>query len=189
MTMPLNRSLVRNDEDKEGGLFTTSSNTGFLVVAPFETSDQRRILVNRGWISKAEKDRRSKRRSKNDPENATVDGETLVGVLRRTESRPQFAPKNVLDCDTWTHRDVDALAEKLSAEAIFVDAVGDRDGIKGGQTRVTLRNEHFSYMLTWYVRLIGTLLLLNAVTGYYLLCRFSLSGATFYMWFKKFIRK
>ena len=49
-------------------------------------------------------------------------------------------------------RDIDALASKLETSAIFVDANSAstvEGGPIGGQTRVTLRNEHFSYMLTW----------------------------------------
>ena len=162
------RSLVRSDEDKEGGLFTSSGHTGFLVIAPFETTtpDQRRILVNRGWVSKSVKEQRAKSTRRSDKYSEERE---LIGVVRKSESRPQFAPKNVLNSDTWTHRDVVGLADKFSCEAVFLDAVEDdqQDMIKGGQTRVTLRNEHFSYMLTW----------------------FSLSAATFYMWAKKFILK
>lgn len=55
------------------------------------------------------------------------------------------------------------------ASPIFLDATNDFDvpgGPKGGQTRVALRNEHMSYILTW----------------------FTLSGATSYMWYVKFLK-
>lgn len=57
------------------------------------------------------------------------------------------------------------MAQKTGTSEIFLDATNDFDvpgGPIGGQTRITLRNEHFSYIVTW----------------------FSLSAATSYMWFK-----
>lgn len=51
---------------------------------------------------------------------------------------------------------------------IFLDQTSDfnvKGGPIGGQTKVTLRNEHLSYILTW----------------------FSLSAATAYMWTKKYV--
>lgn len=52
----------------------------------------------------------------------------------------------------WNYRDIDAMADKLNTEHVFLDA--DRnstipEGPIGGQTRVTLRNEHMSYIITW----------------------------------------
>lgn len=55
------------------------------------------------------------------------------------------------------------------ASPIFLDATNEFDipgGPVGGQTRISLRNEHLSYILTW----------------------FTLSGATGYMWYLKFIK-
>ena len=99
-----------------------------------------------------------------------VQGEVEVtGIIRRTEPRPQFAPKNNLESDQWQHRDIPALAEKLGTQPVFIDATlatTVNGGPNGGQTRVTLRNEHMSYMITW----------------------FSLSAITTYMWYVKFIR-
>lgn len=61
------------------------------------------------------------------------------------------------------------MASRTGALPIFLDATHDFDvtgGPIGGQTRVTLRNEHMSYILTW----------------------FTLSGATSYMWYVKFLK-
>lgn len=66
-------------------------------------------------------------------------------------------------------RDLEKMAAQADSLPIFLDATNDfdvRGGPIGGQTRVTLRNEHMSYILTW----------------------FTLSGATSYMWYTKFIR-
>lgn len=61
------------------------------------------------------------------------------------------------------------MAERTGASPIFLDATNDCDvpgGPIGGQTRTILRNEHLSYILTW----------------------FTLSGATSYMWYMKFLK-
>merc|ERR550534_1550248 len=93
----------------------------------------------------------------------------ITGIIRKTEPRPQFAPHNNLESDQWQHRDIPALAQKLGTEPVFIDATlatTQDGGPIGGQTRVTLRNEHMSYMITW----------------------FSLSALTTYMWYVRFLR-
>lgn len=55
------------------------------------------------------------------------------------------------------------------ADPIFLDATNDFDvegGPIGGQTRISLRNEHLSYILTWY----------------------SLCAFTSFMWYSRFIK-
>lgn len=55
------------------------------------------------------------------------------------------------------------------AVPIYLDATNDMDvngGPIGGQTRISLRNEHLSYIFTWY----------------------SLTGLTSYMWYMQFLK-
>lgn len=62
------------------------------------------------------------------------------------------------------------MAKISGASPVFLDATDDFNipgGPIGGQTRVSLRNEHLSYIFTWYC----------------------LSGATSYLWYKQFIQK
>lgn len=61
------------------------------------------------------------------------------------------------------------MSRKTGALPVMLEATDDFDipgGPIGGQTRVNLRNEHLSYILTWY----------------------SLSAATSYLWYKHFIQ-
>jgi hypothetical protein len=49
-------------------------------------------------------------------------------------------------------RDLPKMAEKAGTEAVFLDATAETTvpgGPMGGQTRVSLRDEHLSYLLTW----------------------------------------
>ena len=138
------------------------------MVTPFKVTQGpmagKEILVNRGWVPKNQLQPSSRPQGQ-------VEGEVeMSGIVRSTEARPQFSPKNRAESDQWQHRDIPGLAEKLGTEPVFVDALMAttvHGGPVGGQTRVTLRNEHMSYMLTW----------------------FSLSAVTTYMWYARFLRR
>jgi surfeit locus 1 family protein len=118
-----------------------------------------RILVNRGFVPR---DKVNPEKRKQGQTEETID---LVGIVRLTEKRKQFSPANT--SNQWFHRDVEAMSRELNTAPIFIDA--DRKstipgGPIGGQTVVTLRNEHLSYIITWY----------------------SLSAVTLFMWMKAY---
>lgn len=123
-----------------------------------------KILVNRGWVP------REKLKPETRKEGQIEDLVELVGVVRLNEKRQQFAPPNNVSKNHWFHRDLDAMSTELDTAPIFIDV--DRKstipgGPVGGQTIVTLRNEHMSYILTWY----------------------TLSAVTLFMWMKSYLRK
>lgn len=91
----------------------------------------------------------------------------FTALVRKTENRAPFMPNNTKGAPIFTFRDVNTMSKMLSTAPIFVDAVETfPGGPQGGQTRITMRNEHMSYIMTWY----------------------SLSLATSYMWYHRFIR-
>lgn len=47
----------------------------------------------------------------------------LVGVVRLTEQRKPFIPKNDVGANRWHYRDLEAMAKATDAEAILIDAV------------------------------------------------------------------
>ncbi|TRY64006.1 hypothetical protein TCAL_00782 [Tigriopus californicus] len=157
------RSLLTSDETSAGGLISSNSTAGWHVIMPFQLSDRpETILVNRGWVSKYHLD------PKLLADQSSQDEVDVVGVVRTTEPRQQFQPKNSFRDNKWLSRDVEKLAAYLNTDPIFIDACDSvPNGPVGGQTRVTLRNDHLSYLLTW----------------------FSLAAATTYMWIKKFALK
>jgi surfeit locus 1 family protein len=92
----------------------------------------------------------------------------LNGIVRLGETRPQFTPDH--KSGTFLYRDLPLMTAITKAEPIFLDAKADSTvdgGPIGGQTRVTLRNEHMSYIFTWY----------------------SLSAFTSYLWYRQIFRK
>ncbi|GFU35442.1 surfeit locus protein 1 [Nephila pilipes] len=150
------------DSDGGGGIISSRSQSGYLVITPFHVTDKNvTILVNRGWVPK----------HKIDPSKRS-DGQVseeieLVGTVRLPEKRPQFCPKHQSKSNNFFYRDVPKMAQLTGTAPIFIDADANSTvsgGPIGGQTRVTFRNEHMSYILTWY----------------------SLSAATSYMWYRKY---
>lgn len=152
-------------EAREAGQLSSSGETGANVITPFHCTDLGiTILVNRGYVPR--KKIRPETRMK-----GQMEGEVeVVGVVRQTEQRKPFVPQNDVERNRWHYRDLEAMASVTGAEPIFIDAdLGSTipGGPIGGQTRVTLRNEHIQYVATWY----------------------GLCAATSYMWFAKFVKK
>uniref|UniRef100_A0A8C1IZ76 SURF1-like protein n=1 Tax=Cyprinus carpio TaxID=7962 RepID=A0A8C1IZ76_CYPCA len=111
------------------------------------------ILVNRGYVTK----------DKIRPETR-MKGQVIPFFLVSRGIVPQ---KNV-EANRWHYRDPKAMALKKSSLMLcLVRNSTIPDGPIGGQTRVTLRNEHRQYVITWY----------------------GLCAATSYMWYAKFIKR
>jgi len=170
------RSLITGKgESKPQGLISRGSKTsGYLVLSPFTVSDTGvTIIVNRGWIPSRQVEKF--RTGSNEVE--------IIGVLRNTERRAPFMSKNRPESGFWMFRDLPSLAEYFKSAEIFLDLTDCNlcNGISSeedtqtasvvvpvpGQTRVSVRNEHVSYFVTW----------------------FSLSGITGYMWYKMYIQR
>uniref|UniRef100_A0A480JM48 SURF1-like protein n=3 Tax=Sus scrofa TaxID=9823 RepID=A0A480JM48_PIG len=152
-------------EARDAGRLSSTAESGAHVVTPFHCTDLGiTILVNRGFVP----------RKKVNPETrlkGQIEGEVdLVGMVRLTETRKPFVPENNPERNHWHYRDLEAMARLTGAEPIFIDADFKSTvpgGPVGGQTRVTLRNEHLQYIITWY----------------------GLCAATSYLWCKKFLRR
>ncbi|CAL8389444.1 unnamed protein product [Gadus morhua 'NCC'] len=152
-------------EAREASQLSSSGETGANVIAPFHCTDLGiTILVNRGYVPK--KKIRPETRMKGQTESEVE----IVGVVRLTEVRKPFVPPNNVERNSWHYRDLEAMASVVGAQPIFIDAdfaSTTPGGPIGGQTRVTLRNEHIQYIATWY----------------------GLCAATSYMWYAKFIKR
>lgn len=153
------------DTARRGVIGGAPSQTGNLVITPFKLRDRNlTVLVNRGWVPK------SKTHAHKRPEGQVPGVVELVGVVRNTETRPPLGPKHASSGRFWHYKDVAQMADASGAAPILVDAVAEstvEGGPIGGQTNVSVRNEHFSYIITWY----------------------SLSAATAFLWYHKYIRR
>lgn len=158
------RGLIKQDgEDVGGGLMSQKNSSGYLIITPFKLEDREEtILVNRGWVSRKHLKPESRQQGQ-------VQGPlNVLGVVRLPEPRPQFSPDH--KTEIFLYRDVPRMCNLTGADPIFLDAKFESTvpgGPVGGQTRVTMRNEHLSYIVTW----------------------FSLSAFTSYLWWKQVMRR
>lgn len=143
------RSPITNVETA-GGLASDSSaarNLGVMVVTPFKLADRpETILVNRGHVT-----------FKNKPHQLRMEGQVegeveLVGFVRQSEKKSIFRG-DVNEDGYWLVRNIEDMASWAETEPILIDADAKSTvpgGPLGGQTRVTIRNEHLSYIITWF---------------------------------------
>ncbi|XP_037080159.1 surfeit locus protein 1-like [Pollicipes pollicipes] len=160
------RSQIVQGGDEElgrSGLLSTGR-TGVQVVTPFQLADSdMEILVNRGWVPMAKMDPSTRAKGQ-------IEGEhEIVGVVRITEKRTQFMPANTTSKkNLYLYRDVKLLSGVAGTAPVFLDLTVEcapPGAPAAGQTRVTLRNEHLSYIATWYC----------------------LSAFTSVMWYRRFV--
>uniref|UniRef100_A0A3P9M122 SURF1-like protein n=1 Tax=Oryzias latipes TaxID=8090 RepID=A0A3P9M122_ORYLA len=134
-------------EAREAGSLSSSGETGANVVTPFQCIDLGiTILVNRGYVP------RQKMRPETRMKGQVEDEVEVVGIIRLSENRKPFVPNNDVERNRWHYRDLEAMSHVTGAAPIFIDAdFGSTipGGPVGGQTRVTLRNEHMQYIITW----------------------------------------
>ncbi|XP_060535770.1 surfeit locus protein 1 [Cylas formicarius] len=160
------RTLLSGGEaSTQSSLISSSAAQGYLVITPFRLADREEtILVNRGWVPSKNRDPRTRSRGQIE---GVVD---VVGIVRSHENRPPFAVKNRPGSGVFFYRDLKAMSAATGSSPVFLDATRDSDvdgGPIGGQTRVALRDEHTSYIITW----------------------FSLAAFTGYMWYRRFVMK
>jgi len=158
------RSAVEDKNAPSTGGLLSSGQSGYHVITPFKISgSDLTVLVNRGWVS------RNKMNPATRPKGQTDSEIRLVGLYRSPEKRAPFVPQN-RPGRLFHYRDVESMSRLLDTAPVYFDADSDStvpDGPIGGQTVVTVRNEHMSYILTWY----------------------SLSIVTSYLWYRRFIKK
>lgn len=125
---------------------------GYWVISPFTLKDGRTILINRGWVPRDKKTLEAR------PETRVAGHATLDGILRVGAERSAFTPPNQPEKNLWFGRDVAEMATtaELDHEKLvpaMLDLTGEQDinhlPIPSDGT-IRLRNDHLSYILTWY---------------------------------------
>jgi surfeit locus 1 family protein len=128
----------------------TGTNTlpGGLIITPFVVSGHENltIIVNRGYVPYTHY-LPAKR------QEGQIEGEIeLIGLVRKDEITSAFTPINKPPTE-WHFRDIGAMAKSMGTAPIFLDEVRSssvKGGPLGGQTAINLRNEHMSYVITWF---------------------------------------
>ena len=118
---------------------------GYHILTPLALADGTYLLADRGWIPYDHKNGDFSR-----PEGPI----TLSGILRIPEHF-WFQPPNNPAKNDWYAIDFPALATAAHIPALKpylleVDATDAQTYPTGGQTRVTIPNNHLVYAITWY---------------------------------------
>jgi surfeit locus 1 family protein len=116
---------------------------GFLVMAPaLQKSDDRRILIDMGYIPEAEKDKVRK------PQTVTV-----VGNLLWPNETDGFTPNPNMEKNIWFARDANKLGAHFDTEPFLIVArrieVGDY-GTDPQPIGLNIPNDHKEYAITWF---------------------------------------
>jgi len=151
------RSLINPSGGSSGGGVISlgragdANKVGYHVISAFTLESGERVLVNRGWVPQSMGNASTRQ------EGQVVGEQEISGVLRVTEQTSSLTPKNREDNLIWFSRDVPALAKKLRTLPILFDLdlassqeAAQMGGPVGGQTRISLTNDHAQYMFTWW---------------------------------------
>ncbi|ETN84624.1 SURF1 family protein, partial [Necator americanus] len=138
-------------EEKSTGSLLSSDNLsshGAHIITPFRLSNSNLVvMINRGWVPASKISPNS--RSSSQPKGEV----TIEAVVRKSEKRPQFVGENVPEKGLWFYKNFAQMAKQYNTDPIYLEAVYESTvpgGPIGGQSNVNVRNDHLSYLLTWF---------------------------------------
>ncbi len=145
----------RFHHDRERYLYFISldGEPGWHVITPLETVSGRVVLIDRGFVPDALRDPATRE------EGQVEEVVRVTGLIRMPETPGLFTPHNDQAKNQWFSRDLSAMARSMfpggTTEVVpfFLEArANDVPGgwPKGGQTRLSLTNNHLQYAVTWF---------------------------------------
>ena len=141
------------ENDRESYIFAATDDgyPSYHVVTPFETGDGRIVLVDRGIVPPSLREPMTRRAG------LLTGVQHVVGIWRTPDPRGFFTPAPDLKNRVWYSRDIARMANALGIKPI-APVIVEADAIpvpggwpKGGQTVVSLPNDHLQYALTWFL--------------------------------------
>ena len=122
---------------------------GLQIFTPFRLDDGSMMLVNRGWVPSVRRNPETRR------DGQVVARTTLVGIMRMPARAGYFVPESDVARNQWFRVDLAKMAQYAGFKDVrpyYIDLVQDAPGgwPRGGQTRVTARNAHLQYAITWF---------------------------------------
>ncbi|RHZ69193.1 hypothetical protein Glove_287g12 [Diversispora epigaea] len=154
----------RHDQEMLIGPRTLNNNLGYYVITPLERENGTTILVKRGWISRDKIDSLLRRNDQNELVS-------IEGLLKNSEKKSWFTPKNEPDQNRWIWNDIENMAERIGAQPVLIEQnlvcsphlinQTIQDGIPVGKIPIVdLRNTHLQYAITWYSLSLATSIML-----------------------------
>lgn len=137
---------------------------GYHILTPLKLEDGRYLLVDRGWVPF------DKKLPETRLDGQIIGSVRMTGVLRLPRTY-WMQPANNPAQNDWYGIDMPIMAQMAGIER-FMPVVLDADNTKiaggypiGGQTRMTLPNNHLSYAVTWFC-LAFALLVIYGLSAY-----------------------
>jgi surfeit locus 1 family protein len=141
---------------------------GYWIITPLKLADGRIVLVNRGWVPGAKKLVETR------PGSSVKGRATIDGIVRIGPERSYFTPVSQPEKNIWFGRDIADIAaftkldnvipamvdvvekeQNPTADGRLLEPVSKLPIASDGTIR--LRNDHLSYVLTWYSIALGIL--------------------------------
>ena len=155
------------DHDQERYLYALSGNApGWHVITPMKTPQGPVVLVDRGFVPGTLKDPSTR------PEGQVQGKVEVTGLVRPAEKQAPFTPDNAPGDNRWFWRDLASLKATMPAllrphlAPFFIEAEAratPKGGWpQGGETRLTFKNDHLQYAITWFL-LAGAVLVIYLV--------------------------
>lgn len=139
--------VFRPLEDPRSGPY---SGLGDLILTPVRLDDGSVVIVNRGFVPDTRVDPATRAAGQ-------ITGPvTITGLMREPETRNAFTPADQPDQHLWFTRDPQSVASALGLDrvapfSIDADASAVPGGLpQGGETVLSIPNNHLSYALTWF---------------------------------------
>ena len=134
---------------------------GYLVFTPLVLENGATLLINRGFVPEALKDKSTRAAG-------LVEGPVrITGLMRAPEKHGLFTPADNIEKNIYFTRDAQSLAiawqrPRIAPFTLDADATPVPGGAPlGGQTIVSVPNNHLQYALTWFalaLALLGVLI-------------------------------
>lgn len=123
-----------------------TAGTGVHIVTVFETTDGRRVLVDRGFVR--DDDRVI-------PRPASARPVTVIGNLHWPRDADSFTPAPDMARNLWFARDVASMAAHLNTDPTFIIARTTDESAPAAAfipvSTVDIPDNHLSYAITWFL--------------------------------------
>lgn len=135
---------------------TKDAATGYRIISPLVTADGRRVLLDRGFVLAADKDK-----------VRTVGTSSLTGNLLWPDDGDWTTPAPEVDTNILYARDVGYMAKRLDTEPVLIvvrTTSSDAEVTPQPVTTEGIPNNHLQYAITWF----SLALIWAAMTAYFL---------------------
>ncbi|SNY92041.1 surfeit locus 1 family protein [Cohaesibacter sp. ES.047] len=126
--------------------------SGYFILTPLTTAEGWTVIVNRGFVPETMKQTETR------PQTLVAGEQTVTGLVRFDEPEHWNSPRPDREKNVWIGRQVDKMAgfmllDQDRTAPYWIDLLSGQgvNGLpQGGETRITFRNAHLSYALTWF---------------------------------------